>query len=241
MQAMKDPNEPSGPSPWARWGPLVAIVAVVAVVGAVVLLGGGDDDEDDATATTAPGADVELPPNVLPFSVAVERGIVDDIDWGARCDTAEGVLALPLNPPAECFAPYDGPGGGATSTGVTNDSIRVVVYVPQENDPILSFIYAQVGNDDTPTQTFETYENYNRLLATYMETYGRDVELVRYDATGSVSDEVAAVTDAETIARDLQPFVVIGGPALTNAFAETLAANQVMCISCTPGQTIEWY
>jgi hypothetical protein len=240
MQSMTDPNESRGPSPWAKWGPLAAIAAVVAVVGAVLLLGGGGDDED-ATATTSPGEDVELPPNVLPFSVAEERGEVDDIDWGERCDTETGVLALPLNPPPECFAPYDGLGGGDTATGVTNDSIKVVVYVPQENDPILSFIYAQVGNDDTPTQTFETYENYNRLLATYMETYGRDVELVRYDATGSVSDEVAAVTDAETIARDLQPFVVIGGPALTNAFAETLAANQVMCISCTPGQTIEWY
>ena len=52
---------------------------------------------------------------------------------------------------------------------------------------------------------------------------------------------MAATTDAETIARDIQPFAVIGGPLLTEAFAETLAANKVMCISCTPGQTIDWY
>lgn len=64
---------------------------------------------------------------------------------------------------------------------------------------------------------------------------------MRYDATGAISDDVAATTDAETIARDIQPFAVLGGPLLTEAFAETLAANQVMCISCTPGQTIEWY
>ncbi len=241
MRTMNDPEEGGGPSVVAKWGPVAAIVAVVAVIGFLVI--GGDDDET-ATPTTAGGdngGDVDLPPNVLPFSVAEERGEVDDIDWGERCDVDEGVLALPLNPPAECFAPYTGDGGGDSATGVTDDSIRVVVYTSQENDPILSFIYSQVGNDDTPAQEFETYRSYNELLATYMETYGREVELVRYEATGSIDDEVAATTDAETIARDLEPFAVIGGPALTNAFADTLAANDVLCISCTPGQTIEWY
>ena len=185
--------------------------------------------------------EVQLPPDVLPISVAEARGELDDIEWGARCDVEQGVLAMPLSPPPECFAPYDGPGGGATATGVTDDAIRVVVYTSQENDPILSFIYGQIGNNDTPAQIFETYQGYNELLGTYMETYGRDVELVRYSATGSIGDDVAATTDAETIARDLEPFAVLGGPQLTEAFAETLAANQVMCISCTPGQTIDWY
>jgi hypothetical protein len=243
MKSMSDPESEHRVNPLARWGPLIAIGVVVLVVGALILTSGGGDDEETAetTSSAVDPATTELPENVLPFSVAEERGEVDDIDWGARCDTTEGVLAMPLTPPPECFAPYDGPGGGDTATGVTNDAIKVVVYVPQENDPILSFIYSQVGADDTPTDTFETYEGYNELLATYFETYGRDVELVRYSATGSIDDDVAATTDAETIARDLQPFAVLGGPQLTEAFAETLAANEVMCISCTPGQTIEWY
>jgi hypothetical protein len=242
MRTMNDPEEGGGPSALAKWGPVAAIVAVVAVVGFLVLGGDDDDDADTTAAGGEPtGGSVDLPADVLPFSVAEERGEVDDIDWGERCDLDEGVLALPLNPPAECFAPYTGDGGGDTATGVTDDTIKVVVYTSQENDPILSFIYSQVGNDDTPAQEFETFEGYNRLLSTYMETYGREVELVRYEATGSIDDEVAATTDAETIARDLEPFAVIGGPALTNAFADTLAANEVLCIACTPGQTIEWY
>ena len=151
------------------------------------------------------------------------------------------MLAMPLTPPPECFAPYTGPPGGATDTGVTDDTVRVVVYTTQENDPVLSFIYGQIGNDDTPTDIFETYEGFNELLGSYMETYGRTVELVRYNATGPISDAIAATTDAETIARDLEPFAVLGGPNLTEAFAETLAANEVLCISCTPGQTTEWY
>ncbi len=240
MRAMNDGAGRGNPV--ARWGPFALVVVLLAGILAVLIVDAPVEVASDAPPTTAPaGIEVELPENVLPFSVAEERGEVDDIEWGERCDVDDGVLALPVRPAPECFAPYDGPGGGATATGVTDDTIKVVVYVPQENDPILSFVYGQIGATDTPTQTFETYQGYSELLATYFETYGRTVELVRYNATGTISDAVAATADAETIARDLQPFAVIGGPLLTEAFAETLAANQTMCISCTPGQTIEWY
>jgi hypothetical protein len=244
MKAMDDRDGSARTRQLARWGPLLILLVVAGLVAALIVTTDPPTDvaagASDTTESVAPD-EVQLPADVLPFSVAEARGEVDDIDWGARCDADAGVLAMPISPPPECFAPYDGPGGGATATGVTNDGIKVVVYVSQENDPILSFIYSQIGNTDTPTQTFETYEGYNELLATYFETYGRQVELVRYDATGPISDAVAATTDAETIARDIQPFAVIGGPLLTEAFAETLAANKVMCISCTPGQTIDWY
>jgi hypothetical protein len=248
MKEMGGPGsaEPGRGSVLARFGPLVGICVVLAAVLATLIVTTPDDGDDEVAAapgggapTTAVGA--ELPEGVLPWRVAEARGEVDDIDWGARCDTTKGNLALPVNPLPECFAPYDGPSGGDTATGVTGDAIKVVVYVAQENDPILSFIYSQIGNDDTSADTFATYEGYNEILSAYMETYGRRVELVRYTATGAANDPVAATTDAETIARDLQPFLVIGGPVLTEAFADTLAANQVMCVTCTPGQTIEWY
>ena len=228
--------------PLAKWGPLGAILTVLAVI-VGVLVTTSPDTEVEAADTTPETTDGErrLGDGVIPFSVAEARGDVDEIDWGARCDTERGTLAIPLSPPAECFAPYDGPPGGATETGVTPDKVRVVVYTPMENDPVLEFVYAQVGNDDTSEQTFETYEGYNEILSTYMETYGREVELVRYTGTGPISDAVAATADAETIARDLKPFIVLGGPIMTEAFAETLAANGVMCVSCTPGQTDEWY
>lgn len=243
MKAMDDQGAAARTRRLARWGPSLVLVLVAALVAALIVT--TDPPGDEVAANTTPGSvppdEVQLPPGVLPFSIAEARGEVDDIDWGARCDVEQGVLAMPISPPPGCFAPYDGPSGGASETGVTDDTIRIVVYVNQENDPILSFIYSQIGNTDTPTQSFETYQGYNELLSTYFETYGREIELVRYDATGPISDDVAATTDAETIARDLQPFAVIGGPQLTEAFAETLAANQVMCVSCTPGQTIEWY
>ena len=103
-----------------------------------------------------------------------------------RCDTEIGKLALPLFPQQDCFAPFSGDNGGATSTGVTADTIKVVVYLPQENDPVLKFIYAQIDNDDTPDDTWATYQKYNEMFSHYYETYGRKVELVRFDATGNI-------------------------------------------------------
>ena len=61
--------------------------------------------------------------------------------------------------------------GGATSTGVTADSIKVVVYLPQANDPILSFIYRQIGNNDTPDDVFATYEPVSYTHLTLPTTY----------------------------------------------------------------------
>ncbi len=181
-----------------------------------------------------------LPP-ALSFAKAKSEGKADTIDWGKRCDTELGLLALPLFPQQQCFAPFSGDNGGATTTGVTTDTIKVVVYLAQPNDPVLKFIYSQIQNDDTPDQTFATYQGYNEMFSKYYETYGRKVQLVRFDATGTVSDSVAATADAETIANDIKPFMVLGGPVLTNAFADTLAQNKVMCVSCTPGQPAQWY
>ena len=39
----------------------------------------------------------------------------------------------------------------------------------------------------------------------------------------------------------MEPFAVIGGPLLTPAFADELAAREVLCIACTPGQDGDWY
>jgi hypothetical protein len=190
--------------------------------------------------STDPASATLLPP-ALSYAKAKSEGKADTIDWGKRCDTSIGEIALPLFPQQQCFAPFKGDNGGATSTGVTSDAIKVVVYLPQANDPVLKFIYSQIQNDDTPDQTFATYQGINDMFSHYYETYGRKVQLVRFDATGTISDSVAATADAETIANDLKPYMVLGGPLLTEAFADTLAKNKVMCVSCTPGEPTQWY
>ena len=79
------------------------------------------------------------------------------------------------------------------------------------------------------------------MFEQFYEIYGRTIELETYVSTGLANDEVTARADAVRIAEDFEPFVVLGGPALTSAFADELAAREVMCIGCTPGQPPEWY
>jgi hypothetical protein len=227
--------------------PIVVVVVVIAAVVVGIVASNGSDDKASTSTTVVQSkgatdaASATLLPPALSYAKAKSEGKTDTIDWGKRCDTQLGLLALPLFPQQQCYAPFTGDNGGATTTGVTSDTIKVVVYIAQANDPVLKFIYSQIQNDDTPAQTFATYEGYNQMFSKYYETYGRKVQFIRFDATGTVSDSVAATADAETIANDIKPFMVFGGPLLTNAFADTLAHNKVMCVSCTPGQPAQWY
>ena len=43
---------------------------------------------------------------------------------------------------------------------------------------------AQINDTDTPDDTWTTYQKYNDMYAKYYETYGRKVQLIRFDATG---------------------------------------------------------
>ncbi|HKY16184.1 MAG TPA: hypothetical protein VJM33_14755, partial [Microthrixaceae bacterium] len=228
--------------------PIAVVLVVIAAVVVAVVASGGDDDEGQAADTTTVNAGATDPADAVMLEPALSypradaEGTADEIEWGDRCDTENGRIALPLFPQQFCFAPFEGgDNGGETSPGVSADTIKVVVYLTQADDPVLRFIYNQIGNDDTPDDSWATYLSYAEILNHYYETYGRKVELIRYDATGTISDSVAATADAETIANDIRPFMVLNGPLLTNAFADTLAQNQVMCVSCTPGQPAQWY
>jgi hypothetical protein len=252
-----------------KWGPIGAIVLVVAlVVGIVLVTGGGDDDGDDAGAgtttavTAAPGAtdepdttdapdSTDAPEDTTPagdggditfplsFSQAQEQGI--EVDWGDRCDTETGNVAVQWFFAPECYAPFEGDNGGDTSRGVTGDSIKVVLYQGPDDDPIINFLSDAVSVDDTNAQSEQTARDMLGMFDDYYELYGRGIDLEVYVSPGLANDEVTARADAVRIVEDFEPFVVLGGPALTSAFADELAAREVMCIGCTPGQPAEWY
>ena len=218
---------------------MVMAVAVVAVVAAVISSGTTTTaSSSGSTAPTTPAAgSLELPKGVVPWDPAKATSI----NWGKRCDTKIGKLAIPIFPRQPCFGPFTGDNGGDTGTGVSRTAIKVVVYLPQPNDAVLKFIYAQIQNDNTVDQQWQTYQDLVAMYSKYYEMYGRKIDLVRFNATGPISDPVAATADAESIANDIKPFLVIGGPLLTNAFSDTLASNKVMCVSCGPGQPNDYY
>jgi hypothetical protein len=249
-----------------RWGPIIGVLAVVAIGGGVLLATKDDDKKSTDAAsttvaapeTTAAPAETTAPTDTeagtdtteaakgeitypMSYSQAVEAGVEGDIEWGDRCDTTTGRVAVPDYFAPECYAPFTGDNGGATSPGVTGDEITIVNYVGQENDPIIAYITDAINNDDTNQNYFDTMKGLVDYYSAFYEMYGRKVNLVTYSGTGGATDEVAARADAATIAEQYQPFVVLGGPALTSAFADELSARKVMCIGCTPGQPADFY
>jgi len=218
-----------------RYLPLGGILAAIALVGVIAATsGGGTVNSTDSvgpsasggyTYTSAWGEQVTLPEGVLPFSVAEELGI--EVDWPATCDTERGTAAVPSFFAPECFAPFDGDNGGATATGVTADTIKVVVYQAPDNDLVLDAIAGAV-TDDKPADVTATYQGLLPYFQTYYETYGRNVELVIYQGTGGAIDEVAARAAAAEIAEEIKPFAVFGGPAITTAFSDELAARGIV-------------
>jgi hypothetical protein len=245
-----------------RWGPIIGVLVVV-VVGVTVLLATRGDKTSSTSANTSPttaptttspttgatttvaGATTTVKPTEvtfpMSFSQAKAAGLETTIDWGARCDTTTGRIKVPDYFAPECFAPFKGDNGGATTPGVTGTEITVVVYQGQTGDPIIAYISDAVHVTDTNAQQFATTKELFRYFETYYETYGRKIKLISYEGTGIANDEVAARADAAAIAEKYKPFIVLGGPALTSAFADELAARKIMCISCTPGQPADFY
>jgi hypothetical protein len=194
-------------------------------------------------ATTDAPADAEvetgLPEGVMNFSTAEELGL--DVDFGERCDDTLGTVAVPSFFAPECYLPFEGDNGGETAQGVTADSIKIVWWQAQDQDPILNFVTSAIVNDDTNADDEATMLGMIEYYETYYETYGRNVELIVMEGSGTIVDEAAARADAVRIAEDIQPFMVWGGPLLTNAFMEEFAARGIPCMSCGPSQDYQFY
>ena len=251
-----------------KWGPIAAIALVIAVVVGLVVVSAGDDDEDasdtttpateptgtDAPADTTPeettpgettpgdttppdtgGGEITYP---LSFSQAEEQGI--EVEWDERCDTDLGTVAVKWFFAPECYAPFEGDNGGATSRGVTADSIKVVLYQGPDDDPIINYLSDAVAVDDTNAESEATARTMLGMFEDFYELYGRSIDFEAYVSSGLASDEVTARADAVRIAEDFEPFVVLGGPALTSAFADELSAREVLCVGCG-GEAGTWY
>ena len=214
-----------------RWGPIIAIVAVVAIVAGLVLFGGGDDDPEVSGGSETTETGGELPEGAVTYAAAEAAGTLDDYTFEASCDTETGTLSLPVVSPPDCFADVED-NGGETAPGVTADSVKVVVYLAQENDIVLNFITAPIDADDSPAQVRETYQGYADMFNEVYQTYGRTIELEFLDASGLSTDEVSARADAVKAMDEMGAFAVWGGPVLSNAWTEEIKARGGVCIGC---------
>ena len=183
------------------------------------------------------------PKGVLSFAQAKAEGKVKSINWGADCNTALGLYKYPSVNAMACYAPFKGSNGGATAMGVTATSIKVVVYLPEQNDPILSYIEGAIKDTATNAQTEATMQGWAGLFNHFAQLYGRTVDLVPFVATGYSNDPVAAHADALTIATNIKPFAVLDGPAVdtSSAFATELASQHVLCVNCSIEPNMSYY
>jgi len=231
-----------------RYGPLALIVVLLLAVGAVIVVGGGGDDDEDgeaagasspdslewgsAEAGTEAGAPAPVGRMPVTYEEAEEAGEVDDHTWPDACDTETGRLKMPSVFAFPCVPEFEGDNGGETYTGVTADSIKIVYYAPEQSADLGALLGA-MDADDTPEARTETVQDYSELYTSLSELYGRELVLERFAATGLPDDVVASVADAQDILA-MDPFVVIGGPALDRgAFAQELADAGVLCFGCT--------
>jgi hypothetical protein len=249
----KDQNQADGEPPrpaWTRavkrYGPFVVVVLVVGI--AVAVFGGGSDDGDDGGGAGTETATVDNEELIRSGPMTPERAelLGEDVEFGPTCDAERGTLALPTVQAPPCVEPFEGDNGGATSTGVTDDTVKIIYY---QSDPALdpagAALVSATGADVDPDSALGVVADYAAVYNEMFETYGRTVEIETYMGTGAGSDLEAARNDAIAIA-EREPFAVIGGPQQASpVFASELGARGVVCgVNCAtalPEEIVEEY
>lgn len=208
-----------------RYGPFV-VVAILLTAVVVVFRGGGGDDGPEGPAPEE--VDAEALIRSGPMTPEKAELLGEEVDFGSGCDLATGRIKIPHAYAPPCVEPFDGDNGGATSPGVTGVTIKIVAYIPRDDFVTSALADAEISLDPEPT--IETLQGFVDLYNQTFETYGRKVELVTYQGTGSSSDQELAKADAIAIA-DMEPFAVVGGPPLASeTFADELSARDIVCL-----------
>ena len=166
----------------------------------------------------------------ITYAAAAKAGKTADYDWGSQCDHKTGRLKVPsvFAPPCVPVVKSGTTNGGATSGGVSATTINIVDYQMQPGG-LTSVIQGAAG---TPAQALSTVQAYVAMFNHIFEMYGRQVNLIPFQASGADADPVAAHADAITVAQQDHAFASIGGPAETNAYETELARLHVLCMGC---------
>lgn len=224
------PKQPPWMKAVKRYGPIAAVVALIAV--AVIVFGGGGDDDDGGGTASGPSEQASGEDLITSGPMTPERAELEgvEVDFGPTCDTETGRIELVSVYAPPCVEPFEGDNGGATSPGVTEDTIKVVYFQTDPAlDPLIAATTRNAGADVDPASAAEAVQNFVDLYNKLFETYGRTIEVETFTGTGSGSDLEAARADAIAIAEK-EPFAVFGGPAQASpVFASEIASNGIVC------------
>jgi len=211
---------------------VLAVVVVVAIVAVVIgVLSGGKSNKTVSTNTATTGKPTFADVPIL-YNEAKAAGTLAKYTWPANCDTTTGLVKIPILNPAPCVPVPKGANGGATAPGVTATTIKIGYYSAKP-DPIYDAILKAAGAYDSPEASAQAVKDYVEIYSHQYELYGRTVQLVNIQGTGTSTDEVAAKADADKAAA-AGVFGVIGGPAQAQSFQTELARKKILCLgTCT--------
>jgi hypothetical protein len=203
------------------------VVAVTVVAGLLAAVAAASPASDEADAQKNEALVKSGP--MTPLKAKLQGKT--NIDFGPNCDTATGRVKIPSVYAPPCVQPFTGKNGGATSDGVTDNEIKIVVYnTDPAKDPLVAGAARAAGAETNLSAVQDTWQGYVDIYNQQFERYGRKISVEFFVGTGSGSDTAAAKADAIAIAEK-KPFAVLNGPQQsTSVFSDELAHRGVMCI-----------
>lgn len=151
------------------------------------------------------------------------------------CDRATGHLKIRtkvLGIPCVPMWPPGGDNGGATTRGVTADTVTLVVF--QAPPSATNAAIAAFGASDSPENFARSVQGYVDLYNRHSETYGRKVEVVFVQRSGT--DPETARADVIDVIEQHQPFALFQAEQTTGESPAIPAAQrQVLATGNEPG------
>jgi hypothetical protein len=191
----------------------------------------GDEDAEPSTSSqAAPGEladdDGDDQPAIAESTAAGGQGV-------GPCEDRD--LQIPGDPYSPPCVTFDGDNGGATSQGVTADTITISARTPDEpgfQDELANIADADIA--DTQADVRRTIQALVEYVNERFEFYGRELEVVFYDGVGDGMEQSmgrgqeGAQADALTAADEIGAFAELNGG--TEPFGDALARNGVIAL-----------
>ena len=231
-----------------RYGVFYGIGAVILLILVLVpVLTGGDDDDgdDDTSAVAAGGSNGEGP--WRPASGDIESGTGttkngDECGEGDR-QIPDTVYSVP------CLPEFTGDNGGATSRGVTGDTIRLVFRdFPESANSQQTDQELRDRGLATTEDTDDIRDQFIEYLADHYELYGRKIEISEYtsqfsNATSELlgGNREEACQDATQIVDEIGAFGVIGDAGQSGVFSECAAERGLMVFNGGAYYSEDWF
>ncbi|HVE75532.1 MAG TPA: hypothetical protein VND22_02065 [Actinomycetota bacterium] len=137
----------------------------------------------------------------------------------------------PLSPP--CVAHFQGNNFGATSRGVTEDEVRIVIYLGlSPNQRLFDIDDPNYTDPDAQTEQFlRLVRAYSRYFNDRYQTYQRRVHFYGYKGNGSTAPQIRA--QVEDILQKANPFAILpfGSGTESQSMAREAAQRDIVVAS----------